>query len=902
MNESQSIKLASDFFNALYGKINNGFLSLWTSENKETKWYEVKEIETAAFDSTMLAKEYNVYIGVGLRKERLGKYERGRNTDILYLPGVWVEIDIKGGKHAAKNLPNEQEAKVILDTFPLEPSIMINSGGGWHCYWLFDEAVRILTENDRESADRMLKRFQSVFIRLAKEKGLHIDNTSDLARVLRVPGTYNRKEQPKLVSTLKMSDHRYSLMELRNAIEELEIKNPSNNNHGIKDRKPQLPDAKVKPIIEGCNFIQSYLDNKESATYSEWMAALSIGAYCESYEKICHEWSVGHPSYTESETNRKITEIRSKMKPRTCSTINEEFGVCNGCKYSNIINSPIAIGMKNNIADAHSSNTMVPLPYFIAGNKLFKTVTRKVKGVEVEEEVIVSRMAPKIIKEFSNIERNSVHYEITWMNRGQEKHEIVPASTLSTRKELLTLADKGFSVNDINYKDLINYFDKYLSFNGLEHCHMVERLGRIKNNFIHPLESCGVEIVPNDIGERQLLEGFEIKGTPETWKNEVLDRIKAYPKVLFIVLASFASVILHDLEVSPFIIDLSGPTSQGKSTSLQVARSVWGSESLINEWNATRVSIERKAGFLNSFPLFMDDTRKADERILQSVIYMFSGGLSKGRGSLKGSQREATWNNILISTGEVSLADYAAKAGGAAARIISIVDQPFVKVDHQFFSDIYKAMNENHGAIGVEFIKYWREKRNIFIREFYKFKELYMKKSKDNEVLTRLSLYYASVHFTGSVLNKGFNFDIDLNTLVCLFDEIAKENHALDKPKEILEQMLYELDSTRNDIYYDNLPNDIKAVYHHNTICLMPSFLKKFLGPEEKMIRREWAKRGYTQQFTRNEKVVDYKQIKHGNNKFTAVVLNPSCIKELGFDFTIENPCSTQSTQMIQQS
>ncbi|MGQ0422345.1 DUF927 domain-containing protein, partial [Bacillus sp. HC-Mk] len=150
---------------------------------------------------------------------------------------------------------------------------------------------------------------------------------------------------------------------------------------------------------------------------------------------------------------------------------------------------------------------------------------------------------------------------------------------------------------------------------------------------------------------------------------------------VFFILASFASVIIQDLRLQPFIVDLSGTTSQGKTTTLKAAASVWGNERLMSEWNATKVSIERKAAYLNSFPLLLDDTRKANERILKDVIYQFSGGRSKGRGSLKGSQREFTWHNILLSTGEVSLNEYAKNQGGAAARIIPLIDEPLGK-DH----------------------------------------------------------------------------------------------------------------------------------------------------------------------------------------------------------------------------
>jgi putative DNA primase/helicase len=529
---------------------------------------------------------------------------------------------------------------------------------------------------------------------------------------------------------------------------------------------------------------------------------------------------------------------------------------------------------------------VIPLPFFIAGNTLTKKVVKKVDGFEVQELVMVSRMAPRIMKELSNIERNSMHFQIAWTDRGREKFEIVPASTLSTKREMMTLADNGFPVNDLNFKDLISFFDKFLAFNRIEQSQMVERLGHIKNAFIHPLNKNGIEIVPSDSGEKQILDAFETKGTVNDWLEKVFDRVKHRPKVLFMVLSSFASVMLRELNVKPFIVDLSGSTSQGKTTALHVARSVWGSSELISEWNATKVAIERKAGFLNSFPLYLDDTRKADERILQQVVYQFSSGRAKGRGSLKGSQREATWNNILISTGEISLADYASKAGGAAARVLSLVDQPF---DNGYdFSTIYKAIEDNHGAIGLEFLKKWQDQKDILIPEFYRFKDYYLNKSKSNEVLTRLSLYFAAIHFAGSVLMKLFQIKVDLNLLVLLFDEIAKENKALDKPKELLEQILGDIDADREAIYYDFEPrNGIKAVYKDGMLFLTPSYLKNILGPEMVMIRREWRKKGYTFSFESKGKIVDYRQLKHSGRNFQVVPLAKEIVSELGFDFEV---------------
>jgi P4 family phage/plasmid primase-like protien len=350
-NESKQIVL--DFLNALYKNEKHGYLTLWTLEDKRTRWFHVTEIDTAVSEAMKLRNQQNVYFGVGLRKERLSEHQRGSSKDIFSLPAVWLEIDLKSGVHAADNLPDEQEAEMILDTFPLEPSIINHSGGGLHCYWLFEQPVRIRNEKEQQSAERMLRRFQDIFIRLARSKGLHIDKTSDLARVLRIPGTFNLKSDPKLVRTLKINPEcRYSLLELRDAIEEME-QNLSPEDNASRDQRDygetHLPDAQVEPILKGCRFIQDYLQHKESATYNEWMAALSIGAYCENYEQICHDWSKGHPDYSEVETDRKIVEIRSKMKPRTCRYIHDEFGTCNECPYFGKINSPIALGLKGKI-------------------------------------------------------------------------------------------------------------------------------------------------------------------------------------------------------------------------------------------------------------------------------------------------------------------------------------------------------------------------------------------------------------------------------------------------------------------------------------------------------------------------------------------------------------------------
>ena len=71
---------------------------------------------------------------------------------------------------------------------------------------------RIQNEKDRESIEETVKRFQTS---LAAAAGYDIDQTGDLARVLRVPYTVNHKEGATLpVEILKKSGARYELADL----------------------------------------------------------------------------------------------------------------------------------------------------------------------------------------------------------------------------------------------------------------------------------------------------------------------------------------------------------------------------------------------------------------------------------------------------------------------------------------------------------------------------------------------------------------------------------------------------------------------------------------------------------------------------------------------------------------
>lgn len=527
---------------------------------------------------------------------------------------------------------------------------------------------------------------------------------------------------------------------------------------------------------------------------------------------------------------------------------------------------------------------VLPKPFFEKNNSLYyQKINSNNSGTN--QEIFISRQIPILEREIVNIENGNVFYELSWKHRERTKKVVVPASFVSDSTEIINLSNQGLSVNSNNRKKLIEFIDLYLLNNEINQSLAVERLGRIKDVFIHPSLTSEVEIVAADYGEEQLKEAFEVKGTADSWKSKIFNRLKNQPKAVFMVLSSFASVVIEDLGVKPFIVEVSGETSRGKTTVLEIATSVWGNKYLMNEWNATPVVIERKAAFLNSFPLLMDDSRKANRHTLELIPYLFSGGRSKGRGSIKGSQKEYSWNNIMLSTGEVSLNDYGENKGGVAARIIPLGDEPLER-DYDNIVHLQEAMKSNYGAIGIEFLKAWLKHKNEMIKNFTDIKKLYVSKAGNNNVLTRLSEFYATVHFTGVLLRDYLGVDVNTEALLNLFDEIKSENKDVDKPLKFLEDILTDLDSNREQIssFYPSA-HQTNAVYKKNQLYLLPAYTKEFLGVEERQTRKLWLKRGITIEKMEKGKIVDYGTVEHHGRRNRALAINMQYVEKLGFNF-----------------
>jgi hypothetical protein len=91
------------------------------------------------------------------------------------------------GEFDAKRFDGGKEGALAhIEALDLPPSVIIDSGGGYHCYWLLDEAYVLGDDSARTYA----RRLQYAWVVLVGSD----EDAKDLSRVLRIPGTHNHKE------------------------------------------------------------------------------------------------------------------------------------------------------------------------------------------------------------------------------------------------------------------------------------------------------------------------------------------------------------------------------------------------------------------------------------------------------------------------------------------------------------------------------------------------------------------------------------------------------------------------------------------------------------------------------------------------------------------------------------
>ena len=555
------------------------------------------------------------------------------------------------------------------------------------------------------------------------------------------------------------------------------------------------------------------------------------------------------------------------------------------------------INESKHLQEIKKDSPTIPEPYHIKGKWLYREKEKKNNKGEVIEiyDIYITSTPPFVTERYKDVESDEFYYKLQFEDKKRKYQLPVTARDITQSKYLVELASKGLEITQNETSDLINYLSKYRRYNNIPDFNVATRLGNVNGHFISPYQEDikynKYRLFNSDKGYQSLIKAFETKGTIEKYKNGVFNPIKDKPMVMMMLYSSLGSILLKDFKVDPFVSEISGRTSSGKTFTLLLCASVWGTDKLITEWNATDVSIERTAAFLNSFPLIKDDTRKIKNlNKLPSIVYQFSGGESKNRGnSTRGIDYIDTWHNILLSSGEFSIPDLSEK-GGLAGRVITLQEDPFPNTNKLEFMEIAEVMEDNHGLLGKLFIEQYEQNKKSYKDSFKSAVRYFINKANDNEVMQRIARSFALVRVAGEILNdiEGFEHDPYIITNYA-FNSMLKNNRNIDKPIQMLEELLEKLNANRGRIAYnkhyfhDN--KELMAIYKNDFILIMAPTIKELLGAEFNSITKQWLDRGYLE----TNKHGNQKNIKFNGEQYKGYAIKTEVIKELGFDFKKES-------------
>jgi len=163
-----------DFFEALYSNCGeDGYLECRQLPTQHRGFFPVSKGFDPVVGWCKNEGWRDVYFGVALRNPGGGKKE-----NVLAIPAVWCDLDLK-------DFPTIAAMRKRVMDFPLEPSLIVDSGGGYHVYWVLKEPAGPEDIPLIEGINRRLVTF------------LNGDSQSvDASRILRVPGTKNTKYKP----------------------------------------------------------------------------------------------------------------------------------------------------------------------------------------------------------------------------------------------------------------------------------------------------------------------------------------------------------------------------------------------------------------------------------------------------------------------------------------------------------------------------------------------------------------------------------------------------------------------------------------------------------------------------------------------------------------------------------
>lgn len=655
-------------------------------------------------------------------------------------------VDIDCGP--SKEYPNQIEALGALRDFCAKMSVpkptIVDSGRGIHAYWPLIEPVSY------SQWEPIAQKFKQ----LCLSNDLKIDPvvTSDAARILRVPGTHNHKDQPpkavKLLGTaatpIKFEDFCNILGETVAPLPSL-FKGMESHDSALLSLLAGNRQNKFKLILDktargtGCAQIASLIKNQGEVSEPLWRAGLSIAKFCEDSGKAIHFISKNHNDYDHDDTERKAQMIKG---PYLCTKFDEyNPRVCDGCQHKGKIKSPIVLGKE--IIEATEEDNVIsepvlqipddtflddpnvipsyPKPYFRGKTGGIYLRTTNADG-DIDERLIYHNDL-YVIRRIKDQESGECVVIRLHLPHDGVRQFLLPLTAATSREEFRkTMSMQGVAV--LKMDDLMNYITVWV--NDLQSRTVADearrQFGWARDGEIFILGDMEYRIAGTGVNHPSTatdpyFSAFVPKGTLAGWKNA----INFYNKEglefhQMVVCAGFGSILMEFVpNINAAGLHMySSDSGWGKTTALYAAASIWGKyeDLVISAKDTSNFSMNRAEVYKN-LPFCIDEVTKLDPKALSDFAMSITDGKQKGRmssGSNAERYRGDRWSLLAMTTANTSLIERVSAVKNVpkaeAQRILEKrMNKGKFEGKHET-DDFNKELEGHYGHAGPVFVKY----------------------------------------------------------------------------------------------------------------------------------------------------------------------------------------------------
>lgn len=680
---------------------------------------QTTKLDTQGFDTYQAMATFDMVEGKLSRKQE----------HVSHVKSFYLDIDCKDPDTQYQNWKDALRAVgAFITETALPKPIIVRSGGGLHVYWALDQEVT------RAIWQPVAEALKAVCL----DKGLLIDRaiTADSARVLRTPGTTHTKTGRTVQVVLDAPP--VTLDQMVTALESLGhvvVHEPAKQRHNLINTiltKPEFPPAVSTVVETKCQQINWGCTNQDKVLEPFWYAMMGVAAHCVDPEATAIRWSSKHPGFDQKETLNKLDQWRRQTTgPATCKRFqNENPKGCEGCQYKDKIATPVQIGVQ--FAEAAPAADIPDPGIQIAVPKPFKrTVAGMVITVDdTDLEICPFEIYPVSYGHDENLGHEIVRYK--WNRQHVGWKDLVFRQSLlvdgAYRDFSAAIADQGIVLynrkrTEIFQLMLRSYMEELRKLQSVTNHH--GSMGW-KENFTQFLVGDVIykrledgTVSEENVGlshstSRQAERTYAMQGDYKKWRNltKLLDN-PAFPAHALGLAVSLSTVFYAFTGLKGLTLSLYGETGTGKTLAQKWMQSVWGNpEELHFSAKYTTNSLFHRLSTHCHLPMTVDEATMMADKEVGDFIYWVSQGRDKARLTKAITERDPkSWATVVTLSTNKSISSKIMSAGmesdAQMVRLLEINVPPtdVFTQDSQAGTMIYRAITENYGYAGREFIR-----------------------------------------------------------------------------------------------------------------------------------------------------------------------------------------------------